>query len=120
MIGAGEWVGAAHYSQLAVENYAETLIAPFEVPTWSHDPSIQLLRPLNRFPENLRRSVEELATIAEELAAEHGRTSYGEPALGLTPNEVYGEKEVRDIFSKVLRARSIVEEALKALGVELQ
>jgi len=89
-----------HYSQLAVENYAKTLIALFEVPTWSHDPSAQLLRLLDRFPVNLRGRVEELAAIARELAAEHGRTSYGEPTLGLTPDEVYSEKEALDAFSK--------------------
>jgi len=120
MVRVGEWVGAVHYSQLTVENYAETLIALFEVPMWSHDPSAHLLRLLDRFPETLRRRVEELAAIARELAAEHGRTSYGEPALGLTPDEVYSEKEALDAFSKALRARSIVEEVLKALGVELQ
>jgi len=98
---------AAHYSQLAVKNYAKTLIALFEVSIWSHDPLTQLLRLLNRFPENLRRSVEELATIAKELVAEHGRT-------------IYGEKEARDALNKALRARSIIDEILKALGVELQ
>jgi len=120
MVGAGEWAGAVHYSQLAVENYAKTLIALFEVPTWSHDPSTQLLRLLDRFPGSLRERVEELASMARDLAAEHGRSSYGEPALGLTPNEVYSEREARDALGKALRAKSIAEEALRALGVELQ
>jgi len=120
MVGAGEWAAAVHYSQLAVENYAKALIALFEVPTWSHDPSAQLLRLLDRFPESSRGRVEELASMARELAAEHGRSSYGEPALGLTPDEVYSEGEARDALDKALKARGIVEEVLKALGLELR
>ena len=38
-----DWVGTVQASQLAVENYAKSVVAAYETPTWSHDPSNQLL-----------------------------------------------------------------------------
>ena len=50
----GDWAGCVHYSQLYIENFAKALISMYEVPTWSHDPSNQLLTLLNQLPEDLR------------------------------------------------------------------
>ncbi len=56
-------------------------------------PSAQILRLIERFPENMREDIIELAQIARELAAEHGRSRYGDPARRLTPNDVYREDD---------------------------
>jgi hypothetical protein len=44
--------------------------------TWSHNPSNQLLKLLDRVPENLIDEVRELASIARDVAQEHGRSTY--------------------------------------------
>ena len=56
-------------------------------------PSAQILRLIERFPENMREDIIELAQIARELAAGHGRSRYGDPARRLTPNDVYREDD---------------------------
>ena len=71
-----DWVGTVSCSQLAVENFAKAVIAIFEVPTWSHDPSNQLNSLIRRLPSDLVNDIRELAAMAREAAPEHGRSSY--------------------------------------------
>ncbi len=116
----GDWAGTVQFAQLAIENFAKALIAVFEVPTWSHDPSSQLLRLVSRFPHSTTEQVRELANIAREVAPEYGRSTYGEPNRGLTPNELYDEEHAREILEKAHRARDIAENVLSALGIALR
>jgi len=46
----GDRAGVVHFAQLAVENFAKAVVALYEVPTWGHDPSSQLLRFLDKIP----------------------------------------------------------------------
>lgn len=80
-----DWVGVVSNSQLAIENFAKTIIAIFEIPTWSHDPSNQLYDLIMKIPNELIENIKEIAIIAREMAPEHARSSYGEPTRGLTP-----------------------------------
>mgnify|MGYP000047008498 CR=1 FL=1 len=114
-----DWVGTVQFAQLAIENFAKTLIAFFEIPTWSHDPSNQLLRLLNKFPDEVANYIHELAEIVRDVAPEHGRSTYGEPSRGLTPNDIYTDKIAKEIFEKASKARSVVERVLNALGIRL-
>jgi len=43
LLALGDRAGAVHFAQLAVENFAKAIVALYEVPTWSHDPSTDLL-----------------------------------------------------------------------------
>ncbi|WP_243678835.1 hypothetical protein [Vulcanisaeta distributa] len=52
-----------HYS-LAVENFAKAIIAIYQVPTWSHDPSNQLMGIINQLPGEVRELVIELARMS--------------------------------------------------------
>ena len=61
---ARDWPMAVHFSQLAAENAAKAIIAVFEAPARTHDPSEQLLGLLDRLPVGLRPGAEELAEIA--------------------------------------------------------
>ncbi|NHW44296.1 MAG: HEPN domain-containing protein [Candidatus Verstraetearchaeota archaeon] len=117
LLALGDRAGAVHFAQLAVENFAKAIVALYEVPTWSHDPSSQLLRLLNRVPQSLAEEVCELASIARELAPEHGRSAYGEPSGGLTPDDIYTEAHARGFVAKALRAREIVAKVFEALKV---
>jgi len=111
-----DWVAVVSSAQLAVENFAKAVIAVFEVPTWSHDPSSQLLRLLSKAPSHLSSRLAELATLASEVAPEHGRAAYGEPSRGLTPADIYRKEHAADMLSKARRAKALAEEVLSGLG----
>ena len=116
-LALGDWVGAVHFAQMAAENFAKAVIALYEVPTWSHDPSNQLLKLLGRIPQSLEGEVRELAAIAREAAPEHGRSTYGEPEGGLTPDDIYTETHARELAAKARRAGEIAANVFKSLGV---
>ena len=77
----------------------------YEVPTWSHDPSNQLLTLLSQLPEDLRSIVRELALMSREVAVEHARSTYGEPSSGLTPGMLYDRDYASALLDKARRAR---------------
>lgn len=114
-----DWVGTVSCSQLAVENLAKAVIAVFEVPTWSHDPSNQLNGLIERLPSHVVGEVKELAALARDMAAEHGRTSYGEPSAGLTPSDIYGEDHASNALKISRNARIFAERVLKGLNIKL-
>jgi len=115
-----DWVGTVQFSQLAIENFAKTLIALFEIPTWSHDPSNQLLKLLNKFPSKATNYIRELIEIVRDVAPEHGRSTYGEPSKGLTPNDIYTNNIAKEIFEKACRAKTIVKKVLNMLSIHLK
>jgi HEPN domain-containing protein len=117
LLTLGDWAGVVHFSQLAVENFAKAVVALYEVPTWSHDPSNQLLRLLDRVPQNLAEDLRELASISREVAPEHGRSTYGEPGEGLTPNDIYTEVHARDLVARARRAGEIAVRFFRELNV---
>ena len=112
-----DWVGCVHYSQLAVENFAKAVIAIYQVPTWSHDPSNQLMGLINQVPGSVRELIIELARMSHELAAEHARSTYGEPTAGLTPGMIYNREVAARALSMARRARDIVTNVFSALGI---
>lgn len=120
MFEAGDWVGTVLSSQLAVENFAKAVVAAFEVPTWSHDPSGQLEGVASRAPPHLASRMAELARMARELAPEHGRATYGEPSRGLTPGDIYKRKHAEEALEMARRAKGLAEEILAELGVSLE
>ena len=111
-----DWVAVALSAQLAVENFAKAVIAVFETPTWSHDPSNQLRRLLDRVPSSVGNCLAELAALASEVAPEHGRASYGEPSRGLTPADIYRREHAEDLLNKARSAEALSKEALQKLG----
>jgi hypothetical protein len=58
----GDWAECVHYSQLSIENFAKALISMYEVPTWSRDPSNQLLTLLNQLPGRFKEYCEGVGT----------------------------------------------------------
>ncbi|MBS7634639.1 HEPN domain-containing protein [Candidatus Bathyarchaeota archaeon] len=81
------------YSQLSAENSAEAIIAVFRIPSWSNDPSGELLDIAKNLPENIRGNAIEVAESARTLAPEHGRSVYGELLRGLTPWDIYNKED---------------------------
>lgn len=113
-----DWVGVVSASQLAIENFAKAVIAVFEVPTWSHDPSNQLNSLLNGLLKNVIDEARELANLAREIAPEHGRSTYGEPSSGLVPSDIYKEKHALNALENSRKARRIAERILNSLDVK--
>nr|MDO8062830.1 HEPN domain-containing protein [Candidatus Freyrarchaeum guaymaensis] len=110
-----DYRGTVASSQLSAENSAKAIVALFRVPSWSHDPSHELLEVIHEMPAELRGLAEELAEIARRLAPEHGRATYGEPLRGLTPWEIYDERDALAALSKASRAREIMDTMLGKL-----
>jgi HEPN domain-containing protein len=104
-------------SQLAAENSAKAVIAFFRVPSWSHNPALELKELLNNIPQSVKHLMEELASIAEVLASEHGRAIYGEPAKALTPWEIYNEDDANSALRYAKKAFDYALFILKELGV---
>jgi HEPN domain-containing protein len=115
-----DWVGVVSASQLAIENFAKAVIAIFEIPTWSHDPSNQLNDLVEKFPNDIVNDVKELAKIAREIAPEHGRSTYGEPISGLMPSEIYKESNALNALEECRKAKKIAEKVLERLNIRLE
>jgi len=112
----GDYRGTVASSQLSTENAAKAVIAFFRIPSWSHDPAPELRELLNEFPMHTRELVEELADIAESLAPEHGRATYGEPLRGLTPWDIYNKEDADRALNSARRAIALSRRILKELG----
>jgi len=102
-------------SQLSVENAAKAVIAFFRIPSWSHDPSYELRELLDSIPERVKRLAVELADMAETLAPEHGRATYGEPSRGLTPWDIYSEEDARTALEYAKRSLENAKRVLEEL-----
>ena len=100
----GDYREAVSCSQLAAENSAKSIVALFRVPSWSHDPSDELLSLVGELPESVSRMAAEIAGIARSLASEHGRAVYGEPSRGLTPWEIYRKEDAKKALEQAKRA----------------
>jgi len=116
LIGVGTIRGTVASSQLSTENAAKAVIAFFRIPSWSHDPAPELRELLNEFLMHTRELVEELADIAESLAPEHGRATYGEPLRGLTPWDIYNKEDADRALNSARRATALSRRILKELG----
>jgi HEPN domain-containing protein len=119
LFSLSDWAGTISASQLAVENFAKAVVSVFEVPTWSHDPSNQLNGLMKKLPSDIEDLVKELASLVREMAPEHGRTSYGEPGMGLVPSDIYREDHASKAFEKGKKARKIAERVLEMLNIKI-
>ncbi|KUO79365.1 MAG: HEPN domain-containing protein [Vulcanisaeta sp.] len=115
----GDWRGTVANAQLSAENAAKAVIAVYRVPSWSHDPSGELQELVDRMPRELADLVIELANIAKRLAPEHGRSTYGEPSMGLTPWDIYTQGDAENALGMAKRAVEIMKAILRTLGINV-
>ena len=113
----GDFRGTVASSRLAAENAAKAVVAVYRVPSWSHDPSHELREAAAQMPASLKPLAEELASIAELLAPEHGRATYGEPTRGLTPWELYTREDAETALQRARKAVELAKSILKELKV---
>ena len=111
----GDYRGVVASSQLVAENAAKAVIAVYRIPSWTHDPSHELLELTTQMPKRLESLVLELAEIARSLAPERGRAVYGEPSRGLTPWEIYSREDAESALSRARRALELALAILREL-----
>lgn len=118
-LGTADYKESVEASQLSAENAAKVIVALRRVPSWSHDPSGELMEVARELPSECRGLAEELARLAHELAPERGTVTYGRPAEGLTPWELYDEARAREALRRAKRANEVVELMLKQMGYRI-
>jgi HEPN domain-containing protein len=106
-------------AQLTAENAAKAIIAIYHIPSWSHDPSTELQGLINDLPNKVRSKAQKLAQISHKLAPEHGRVTYGEPARGITPWELYSKNDAKKALSLAKTCVQLLEQTLKTLKIDL-
>ncbi|MBS7249908.1 MAG: HEPN domain-containing protein [Candidatus Freyarchaeota archaeon] len=114
----GDHLAVISNSQLSVENSAKAVISCFRIPSWSHDPSSELLEVTEnnrdkiekRTGVNVYHALSTLASYSSNLAPEHGRMSYGDPNLRIPPWNLANAQRAKEALSY---ARESVEIAKK-------
>jgi len=100
-------------SQLAAENAAKAVIALRMLPSWSHDPSEELLKVAEELEGEKKEIAKKLARIAHELAPEHGIATYGKPEEGLTPWDIYDNESAYEALGKARKAVELAKRILE-------
>ncbi len=102
--GLEDWVTVIHYSQLATEKSVKALISCFEAFEWTHDPSEQLKKLVEK--GLLADGFLEVAAYAREAAPWHGRSTYGGLKNGLwrSPSEFCTEEAAVELLEKAEKA----------------
>ena len=112
--GLKDWLTITHYSQLAIEKSAKALISCFEAFEWTHDPSGQLKKLVEK--GLLHDGLVGIASYAREAAPWHGRSTYGGLRNGLwrSPSELCTEEAAMELLDKakesVNKAEGFIEE----------
>jgi len=103
-----DWVTVIHYSQLAIEKSAKALISCFEAFEWTHNPSGQLKKMVEK--GLLNDGFGETVSYVKDAAPWHGRSTYGGLKNGLwtSPSELCTEEVAIELLNK---ARKSVDKA---------
>ncbi len=118
--GRSDWRTTVSSSQLSAENSGKAVIAFYRIPSWSHDPSPELLEIISMMPSEMTERIEKLAEITRSLAPEHGRSTYGEPLRGLTPWEIYTDEDAEKSLQMAREAFHYAVTILKELGIGIE
>ncbi len=118
--GRSDWRATVSYSQLSAENSGKAVISFFKIPSWSHDPSIELLEITPKTSSEISDKIEKLANITRMLAPEHGRSTYGEPLRGLTPWEIYRNEDAKKSLEMAREALEYAVNILRRLGINVE
>lgn len=104
------------HSQLSVENAAKAIISYFRIPSWTHDPSEELLAVLLELDldKTIKEQVEKLAKYVHKLAPEHSRTNYG--TLTELPEELYKEEDAEESLKMAKKGIETAQEFLSYIS----
>jgi len=114
---AKDWRGSCQDGQLAIETLAKAIIACFEEPKWTHKPGEQLEKLLEEnkteivktIGENLFFELEEIGTVADDVAPWHGWGTYSkiESDRIISPFKISSEEASRELVQKVRQSYKI-------------
>ncbi len=107
--GLEDWITTIHYSQLTIEKSSKALISCFEAFEWTHDPSRQVTKLVDK--GLLGKDFLEIARYAKEAAPWHGRSTYGGLQNGVwrSPSELCSEEEAISLLEKAKGSFAMVE-----------
>jgi len=108
-IGIRDWVTVVHYAQLAIEKSAKAVISCFEAFKWTHDPSDQLLKIIER--GLLEKSFMEICSHVKEAAPWHGRATYGGIRNGKwkSPSQLCNERIAHELLDRANRCTDMAD-----------
>jgi HEPN domain-containing protein len=107
------WRSCVDNSQLAVENAAKATLALLGPVGRTHNPATLLRRALadNRFPQETRMNVEQIAECAELLGQDiHVGSDYGDETGWQTPWELFDESDARQALNSAESAVTLAKE----------
>jgi HEPN domain-containing protein len=110
------WRSCVDNSQLAAENAAKAVLALLGPLGRTHKPDVFLLEALgeNRFPENLRTQIEEVAECARLLGPEvHIKSDYGDEQTQQTPWELFDAGPAREALGMAEKAASLAKQVVE-------
>jgi len=108
----GRFRSAVDNSQLAVENAAKAVLALVLPVGKTHNPAPQLRDALikGHLARGIEEEVKRLAECAEELGFDvHIQTDYGDETDGLTPWELFDERDAHEALSLAEEAVGLAE-----------
>ena len=121
-LALGDFADTMGEAQLSVENSAKAVISCFQIPSWSHDPSEELLDVIKYnqlsiielLGEEFLRRLIELAEKVHVIAPEHGRSTYGDVERRIPPWRIYSEEDARKGLNYAEDAYEVAENFVKA------
>jgi len=104
-------------AQLASENAVKAVISCFRVPSWTHDPAGELnevIQPIRstlieKLGDRFLIEMEKAAGASQELAPNHGKTTYGDAAAHKPPWEIYDRRSAKESLSKATHAVNVAK-----------
>jgi len=115
------WRACNAHAQLAVEHGIKAVIALFAPVPKTHDPAHILDELLDRkvVPPAFREAVQQIVNFAQSLGSTvHIQTDYGDELYGLTPWELFGEKEAREALKVARKVVHMARRMVQALQEE--
>lgn len=121
-LALGDFADTMAEAQLSVENSAKAVISCFRIPSWSHDPSEELLdvmeenqpKIIQLLGEEFLERLKGMAEKAHIMAPEHGRSTYGDIERRIPPWQIYSEGDARRGLDHAEDAYQIANRFLKA------
>ena len=110
-------------ARLCVGNAAKAVISCFQIPSWSHDPSEEILSVIEqnqcriaklmglRFLKQLRG----LAENARKLAPEHGRATYGDVEQRIPPWRIFTKENAKTALEYARKSYKVAKEFTRTL-----
>jgi HEPN domain-containing protein len=117
-VSSQRWRSAVDNAQLAVENAAKSVLALVAPVGRTHNtaPLIRQAIATQLFPQKYQTEIQRLAECAETLDYNvHVQTDYGDEMEGLTPWDLFDEKDARDSMQTANEAVGLANTIVRSI-----